>query len=86
VQRSEDAAVATPTFARRRQQRQGSWLDSSLLQDATTPQRLQDVKENNQRATRLWIPNDDEFNTVLGGGIMQGSLTLLGGDPGVGKR
>lgn len=37
------------------------------------------------RPTRLQIPNDDELNTVMGGGIMTGSLTLLGGDPGVGK-
>ena len=34
---------------------------------------------------RILIPDDDEFNTVLGGGIMKGSLILLGGDPGVGK-
>lgn len=34
---------------------------------------------------RVQIPGDEEFNTVLGGGIMSGSLTLLGGDPGVGK-
>ena len=34
---------------------------------------------------RLVIPDDDELNTVLGGGIMPGSLILLGGDPGVGK-
>ena len=34
---------------------------------------------------RLVIPGDDELNTVLGGGIMPGSLILLGGDPGVGK-
>ena len=38
------------------------------------------LKEN-----RIKIPFDDEFSNVLGGGIMPGSLTLLGGDPGVGK-
>ncbi len=27
----------------------------------------------------------EEFDTVLGGGIVQGSLVLLGGDPGIGK-
>ena len=26
-----------------------------------------------------------EFDTVLGGGIVRGSLVLLGGDPGIGK-
>ena len=34
---------------------------------------------------RLQIPHDQEMNSVLGGGIMPGSITLLGGDPGVGK-
>ncbi|MBF8149748.1 DNA repair protein RadA [Winogradskyella sp. F6397] len=28
---------------------------------------------------------DDEFNRVLGGGMVHGSLTLLGGEPGIGK-
>ena len=28
---------------------------------------------------------DNEFNRVLGGGLVQGSLTLLGGEPGIGK-
>ena len=27
----------------------------------------------------------DEFDRVLGGGLVQGSVSLLGGDPGVGK-
>ncbi|KAL7500234.1 hypothetical protein ACHAWT_010953 [Skeletonema menzelii] len=35
--------------------------------------------------SRLSIPDDEEMNTVLGGGIMPGSIVLLGGDPGVGK-
>jgi DNA repair protein RadA/Sms len=35
--------------------------------------------------SRLQVPADQELNNVLGGGIMSGSLTLLGGDPGVGK-
>lgn len=29
--------------------------------------------------------NDEEFNRVLGGGLVPGSLTLLGGEPGIGK-
>ncbi|WP_254556043.1 AAA family ATPase, partial [Salmonella enterica] len=27
----------------------------------------------------------DEFNRVLGGGVVPGSLVLIGGDPGIGK-
>jgi DNA repair protein RadA/Sms len=34
---------------------------------------------------RTQIPNDVELTNVLGGGIMPGSITLVGGDPGVGK-
>jgi DNA repair protein RadA/Sms len=34
--------------------------------------------------TRLVVP-DNEFNRVLGGGIVPGSLTLIGGQPGIGK-
>lgn len=33
---------------------------------------------------RLVTP-DDEFNRVLGGGIVPGSLVLMGGEPGIGK-
>ena len=29
--------------------------------------------------------NDSEFNRVLGGGIVPGSMVLIGGDPGIGK-
>ncbi len=31
------------------------------------------------------ITTDQEFNRVLGGGIVRGSLVLLGGEPGIGK-
>lgn len=38
------------------------------------------------RETPRRIPGGmDEFDRVMGGGIVQGSLTLLGGDPGIGK-
>jgi predicted ATP-dependent serine protease len=40
---------------------------------------------SNQRQQRLQIRDDDEFNQVLGGGLVPDSLLLLGGDPGVGK-
>ena len=29
--------------------------------------------------------HDDELNRVLGGGLVQGSLVLIGGEPGIGK-
>jgi DNA repair protein RadA/Sms len=49
------------------------------------PVRITDVDLAAPEGTRLVVPDDDEFNLVLGGGITKGSLTLLGGDPGVGK-
>jgi DNA repair protein RadA/Sms len=47
-----------------------------------TPQKISDIvyKEENRLVTL-----DTEFNRVLGGGIVPGSLTLLGGEPGIGK-
>ena len=42
-------------------------------------------KHNTFSENRVQIPFDEELNNVLGGGVMPGSLTLLGGDPGVGK-
>ncbi|EED91941.1 Rad51/RecA-like protein, partial [Thalassiosira pseudonana CCMP1335] len=37
------------------------------------------------REQRTRVPDDSEMNAVLGGGIMPGSIILVGGDPGVGK-
>ena len=49
---------------------------------ATSPQRLGDVQM--QQFQRLQVPGE-EFNRVMGGGIVPGSITLIGGDPGIGK-
>ena len=46
------------------------------------PQELAQV--TTERASRLSLPLA-EFNRVLGGGIVPGSLVLIGGDPGIGK-
>jgi len=37
------------------------------------------------RATERWSTGMAEFDRVLGGGLVAGSVTLLGGDPGIGK-
>ena len=44
--------------------------------------RLGDIKEDVE--ARLAVPQD-EFSRVLGGGIVPGSIVLIGGDPGIGK-
>ncbi|MBI5879194.1 MAG: DNA repair protein RadA [Chloroflexi bacterium] len=46
------------------------------------PQRLREV---NVDAFQRWRVPMEEFNRVLGGGIVPGSLVLIGGDPGIGK-
>lgn len=46
------------------------------------PQLLEDVVLNEQN--RITTP-DNELNRVLGGGIVPGSLVLIGGEPGIGK-
>ena len=46
------------------------------------PQRISEISN----ATELRLnTQDEELNRVLGGGLVPGSLTLLGGEPGIGK-
>ncbi len=47
-----------------------------------TPQRITEV--SGEQETRVSVPVD-EFNRVLGGGLVPGSIILLGGEPGAGK-
>lgn len=53
-----------------------------ISSEKTKPVRIQEVETTEE------VRNDtgsDEFNRVLGGGIVPGSLTLIGGEPGIGK-
>lgn len=47
-----------------------------------TVQKLSDIQPENIRRYSLQI---DEFDRVLGGGLVEGSVVLIGGDPGIGK-
>ena len=49
---------------------------------ASLPQRLQDVEASEEMRIDL---HNGELNRVLGGGLVPGSLVLLGGEPGIGK-
>lgn len=49
---------------------------------SSAPKRLQDVEATEEM--RIDMLNG-EFNRVLGGGLVPGSLVLLGGEPGIGK-
>ncbi len=46
------------------------------------PQKINEVELKNEH--RIVLP-DNELNRVLGGGLVPGSLVLLGGEPGIGK-
>ncbi|MBR6126232.1 DNA repair protein RadA, partial [bacterium] len=50
--------------------------------DTTPPLKLSEIKMNFEIRTSTGI---SEFDRVLGGGIVQGSLVLIAGDPGIGK-
>ncbi len=46
------------------------------------PQRIEEIENSNYKRIDL---GDSEVNRVLGGGMVAGSLILLGGEPGIGK-
>lgn len=46
------------------------------------PLRFKDISSKNEPRINL---KDSEFNRVLGGGLVPGSIVLLGGEPGIGK-
>ena len=48
----------------------------------STPQRIQDVQAQEEMCIDM---QSSELNRVLGGGLVPGSLVLLGGEPGIGK-
>ncbi len=53
-----------------------------LVTGTSAPLRLHEI--STQDEPRLDM-HDEELNRVLGGGLVAGSLTLLGGEPGIGK-
>ncbi|MEZ4838348.1 DNA repair protein RadA [Flavobacterium sp.] len=59
-----------------------SWKSTSEVKKAPKPLRIKDIDSSQE--IRL-DTSDGELNRVLGGGLVPGSLTLLGGEPGIGK-
>jgi len=60
----------------------GSWKSSVSTKIATKPRLIDEI--NYEEQARLQT-KDKELNRVLGGGIVAGSLVLIGGEPGIGK-
>ena len=59
-----------------------SSVRSSKLQGKNRPMKLHEI--SGQEEPRINM-HDEELNRVLGGGLVQGSIVLLGGEPGIGK-
>ena len=49
---------------------------------SSAPMKLRDISAHDEPRIDM---HDAELNRVLGGGMVQGSITLLGGEPGIGK-
>jgi DNA repair protein RadA/Sms len=56
-----------------------TWKSVNL---ASRPKAIAEIEYANEPRIRT---SDQELNRVLGGGIVQGSLILIGGEPGIGK-
>ena len=69
-----EEVIAAPAAASR--------ISGRGLAGASTPRRLSEISADAEERLPLSI---GEFARVLGGGIVPGSIVLIGGDPGIGK-
>ena len=60
----------------------GSAPKGGLVTSTSRPVKLSEIEPSEE--PRIHMPSE-ELNRVLGGGLVAGSLTLLGGEPGIGK-
>ena len=72
------------TFAEEVVAKAPSSLSAAVAANApqTPPQRVRDIERSSHRRLDL---HNAEVNRVVGGGLVPGSLVLLGGEPGIGK-
>lgn len=63
---------------------QHAWQKSPSAADRikSKPQRIHDIESH---PMARWDTGNKELNRVLGGGLVPGSFTLIGGEPGIGK-
>ena len=70
------------SFVEEIKQKKGGSAPFSKNSTDAKPVVLQEITKNEKQKRKL---QDEELNRVLGGGIVLGSLILVGGDPGIGK-
>lgn len=70
------------TFVEEKMKATGSGMTGRAVREAGKPSRLSEItlKDEERMSTHM-----QELDRVLGGGIVPGSLILVGGDPGIGK-
>ena len=65
-----------------KEEKQAWRSEANDTKKATKPLRINEISANEEIRMNT---TDQELNRVLGGGLVPGSLTLLGGEPGIGK-
>jgi DNA repair protein RadA/Sms len=70
------------TFVEEHTTKKETGKDGYISSIINHPKLISEIDYSNEKRI---ITNDKELNRVLGGGIVPGSLILLGGDPGIGK-
>jgi DNA repair protein RadA/Sms len=59
-----------------------NWKQSSTIKKASKPIKITEISLDEEDRINT---HNNELNRVLGGGLVKGSMTLLGGEPGIGK-
>lgn len=70
------------TFVEEVVQKQSSVVSIKKSLKTNTPQRISDISLSSDQRINT---NSQELDRVLGGGLVPGSLVLIGGEPGIGK-
>ncbi|WP_316837450.1 DNA repair protein RadA [Pedobacter nutrimenti] len=59
-----------------------AWKTSSGSQRSNKPSKVEHIESSTEKRI---LTGDQELDRVLGGGLVTGSVTLIGGEPGIGK-
>lgn len=59
-----------------------AWEDEGTIRTSSKPMKISEIEASAEKRIQT---HDQELNRVLGGGIVKGSLVLIGGEPGIGK-
>lgn len=69
-------------IAQKQEANKNEWRQETPKHRQNKPRKIDEVEAGSE--VRI-VTHDEELNRVLGGGIVPGSLVLIGGEPGIGK-